>query len=105
MEVHVHRCPRGLQEELDAVFAEKRGKFRESIVITTAQHASVDLVSVGPRVELEKEVLLKQVFPKSRREQRLWRECSARCSIIACSQLSCLPAFSALPLSLLSPLL
>ena len=61
MEVHTHRCPRGLQEELDAVFPDQRGTFREAIVVTTAQRASVDLVGVGPRVELEKDVLLKRV--------------------------------------------
>lgn len=60
MEVHVHRCPRAIQDELDAVFPEKRGGFKEAILITTAQQAGMDLVRTGVVVDVEKDRLLEQ---------------------------------------------
>ena len=70
MEVTVHRCPRGLQNELDAVFPSQRGSFRESVVIATAGHACVDLVGVGPAVDAEKDALLERVRDVTTRKLR-----------------------------------
>jgi hypothetical protein len=72
MEVHVHRCPRAIQDELDAVFPEKRGGFKEAILITTAQHAAMDLVRVGLVVDVEKDKLLERVRTGTRAQGAGW---------------------------------
>ncbi len=53
--------PLAPQDELDAVFPDKRGGFKDAFLITTAQQAAMDLVAVGPEVDAEKDALLERV--------------------------------------------
>uniref|UniRef100_A0A7S3QUV7 Uncharacterized protein n=1 Tax=Dunaliella tertiolecta TaxID=3047 RepID=A0A7S3QUV7_DUNTE len=60
MEYSIHECPAKLRQEVGSVL---RGvDLTKLLIVPTCQHAAVDLVQTGEKVDVEKDLLLEKFF-------------------------------------------